>query len=79
MPLYEYRCTACGTEFESLVARAGDPAPHCPRCDAAGAERRWSTFAVVKSAAAPSPGPCGASDCACRSREESGFTRGDPS
>lgn len=34
MPLYDYRCTSCGTLFE---ARHGfnDPAPVCPACGAA--------------------------------------------
>ena len=70
MPLYEYRCAACGAEYESLVARAGDPAPECPRCGASGAARRWSTFAVVTSVAPKGTGPCGSSDCACRSPVE---------
>jgi putative FmdB family regulatory protein len=31
MPLYEYECTSCGHEFETLV-RTNDPAPSCPEC-----------------------------------------------
>ena len=32
-PIYCYRCTKCGTEFEAMrsVARRGKP-PACPKC-----------------------------------------------
>ncbi len=33
MPIYEYRCQACGHEFEKLV-RLSDPVPPCPSCGA---------------------------------------------
>lgn len=44
MPMYEFRCTACGTEFEALV-RAGD-SKACPQCASADVERLLSLFAV---------------------------------
>ena len=44
MPLYEYRCGACGARFEDLVA-AGSPAPPCPECGAARSERLLSAQA----------------------------------
>lgn len=67
MPIFEYRCTACGERYETLVSRADRATPHCPRCGAARAERLFSTFAVGRSQAkATSPGPCGSADCACR-------------
>ena len=38
MPLYDYRCEACGERFE---ARHGfnEPAPPCPACSAAAVKR----------------------------------------
>jgi putative FmdB family regulatory protein len=33
MPLFEYRCRACGNEFEYLVLRSSPPA-ECPACHA---------------------------------------------
>ena len=33
MPIYEYRCAACGNEFEMTrpISQSGDPAP-CTKC-----------------------------------------------
>ena len=43
MPLYDFRCPACGHEFEALAAVGGDAA--CPACGAADAERLLRPFA----------------------------------
>jgi putative FmdB family regulatory protein len=33
MPLYPFRCSDCGTEFEALVAKVtADPNAECPSC-----------------------------------------------
>ena len=39
MPVYQFRCPACGGEFEEKrpFARSGDPAP-CPGCGAEAAK-----------------------------------------
>lgn len=44
MPLFDFRCRACGREFEALV-RAGQP-PACPVCRSGDLERQLSLFAV---------------------------------
>lgn len=41
MPLYSYRCTACGTEFEALIASGETPA--CTSCGATSLERLISS------------------------------------
>ncbi len=47
MPIYEYRCTGCGAEFEELVSLAAAEQPQfCPVCGLPSAERLLSTFAV---------------------------------
>jgi putative FmdB family regulatory protein len=46
MPLFDFRCRACGHQFEALI-RPADPAP--PRCAACGGddlEKLLPTFAV---------------------------------
>jgi putative FmdB family regulatory protein len=52
VPMYEFRCAACGERFEALVD-AGTQALECRVCGAAGAERVLSTpsapFGLVKS------------------------------
>lgn len=55
MPIYEYRCTACGLEFEELVRNPAEEAEIvCPACGAGGAERRLSACAVRVSGGAGS-------------------------
>jgi putative FmdB family regulatory protein len=44
MPLFEYRCTACDSQFELLVR--GSSVPTCPSCGATTLEKMLSMFAV---------------------------------
>jgi len=48
MPLYEYKCEACGEAFERVRRTSERAAPVvCPVCGERGsAERVWSTVAV---------------------------------
>ena len=45
MPLYEYRCRSCQTQFETLILRASQPIV-CPSCSSESVERLISMFAV---------------------------------
>ena len=49
MPIYEYRCAACGTRSSSLLASYSTPDPSCPRCGKGELKRLVSTFATVRS------------------------------
>lgn len=44
MPTYEYRCTACATEFEKFQRMSDEPVAECPGCGAS-AERLLSAGA----------------------------------
>lgn len=33
MPIYEYRCAACGHELEALQKMSDDPLTQCPACE----------------------------------------------
>lgn len=44
MPLFDFRCRACGHEFEVLV-RHDTPPAECPQCHAGDPERLLSVFA----------------------------------
>lgn len=44
MPLYDYRCRACGHCFEALGRVAGTAT--CPACQSPDTERLLSSFAV---------------------------------
>lgn len=45
MPLYEYKCLACGHQFELLILRQSQTFA-CPACASASLERLLSMFAV---------------------------------
>ena len=36
MPIYEYRCTSCGSQKDHLQKMSADPLTHCPACGAEG-------------------------------------------
>src|SRR3954447_25237806 len=45
MPLYDFRCTRCGHEFEAL-SRPQDPPVACPSCQSGDLEKLLSGFAT---------------------------------
>ena len=49
MPIYEYRCAACGKRSSALVPSYSSPDPACPHCDRRELKRLVSTFATVRS------------------------------
>jgi putative FmdB family regulatory protein len=63
MPIFEFRCPACGHQFEDLVMGRAEPSQmHCPKCKRAGVERLLSVFASggASETARPSSGSgCG--------------------
>ena len=46
MPLFDYRCRACGHQFEALVRVQDAPPADCPECRSTTVERMLSTFAT---------------------------------
>jgi len=52
MPIYEYRCDACGERFEKLRRmQDSDQGVACPRCASEEIERLLSSFATTQCAA----------------------------
>ena len=45
MPILEFKCDSCGTEFEHLMLHSSAP-PKCPSCGSNELERVISTSAV---------------------------------
>jgi putative FmdB family regulatory protein len=57
MPLYEFECSQCGAEFETLVMKSSDKeAVKCPNCGSRKLEELLSTFASGSSDCAPGSG-----------------------
>jgi putative FmdB family regulatory protein len=44
MPLFDYKCRACGHTFEHLTRGGNEPS--CPQCNAADVEKLLSMFSV---------------------------------
>ncbi|HSD29973.1 MAG TPA: zinc ribbon domain-containing protein [Vicinamibacteria bacterium] len=67
MPLYEYRCGACGSRFE-LLRRVGQGSEGvaCPECGQADVEKEFSTFAASITGGAG--GDTGGASCSTSSR-----------
>jgi putative FmdB family regulatory protein len=64
MPMYEYRCDACGHAFERYSAGkvAQERVEACPRCGKQRVQKVFSTFASSSccgSDSAPASGGCG--------------------
>ena len=49
MPIYEYRCSACGKRSSALLPSYSSPDPACPHCGKTELKRLVSTFATVRS------------------------------
>lgn len=67
MPIYEYRCGQCESEFEKLVLNTSEKIA-CPKCKGKKVHRVMSAFAFsvggkFKSAASSSCGTCSATSC----------------
>ncbi len=65
MPIFEYRCDDCGSQFEKLV-RNGKAEVDCPKCGQAHVTQQLSVFAAHangKPQAAPMQGGCPAGMC----------------
>jgi putative FmdB family regulatory protein len=61
MPLYEFTCKECGSNYEELVSLNCKEYPPCPSCKSEKVEKKMSVFGGVSS---------GGSSCSGRS----GFT-----
>lgn len=65
MPLYEYICSECSSEFEKLV-RFSDPnidSPLCPKCGSRNTNKRLSMIASLNLGNSPLSGGVSNSSC----------------
>jgi putative FmdB family regulatory protein len=49
VPIYEYRCGACGKRSSALLPSFSSPDPACPHCGKHELHRLVSSFATVRS------------------------------
>jgi putative FmdB family regulatory protein len=65
MPLFEFRCEACGGSFEKRLDSANDvDKVVCSRCGAARVRRKMSSFAAVGGRTGNGYGAASAPACA---------------
>jgi putative FmdB family regulatory protein len=63
MPLYEYQCSDCGSEFEKMVRFSeADQAQACPTCRGQNTRKKISAFAALGGTAGSS-GSSGGGSC----------------
>jgi putative FmdB family regulatory protein len=58
MPIFEFHCRQCGSDFEELVAAFGDLAL-CPGCGSERVAKQVSSFAVAGEARQAGGNACG--------------------
>jgi putative FmdB family regulatory protein len=47
MPTYDYRCDACGHEFEEMQSFSAEPLKTCPKCGQEQLRRLFGTGAAI--------------------------------
>lgn len=63
MPIYEYRCSKCNQDFETLVFRSDEPV-NCPLCKGKRVRRLMSACGFKSSGNfTPSSGSSGCASC----------------
>ena len=65
MPLYEYRCNACGEEFEKQMRFSeADQLPVCPNCSSSNTRKKLSRVtSLIAGAAASAGGSSSSASC----------------
>lgn len=74
MPIYEYRCSSCGTQKEHLQKISAEPLTDCPECGAATYEKQLTAAGFqlkgsgwyatdFKGGSATAPAPSAAPPC----------------
>jgi putative FmdB family regulatory protein len=71
MPLYEYRCSECGRQFEVLMREGVTPV--CPACHGERVEKQLSAFAVGAASPKASPMPSGGPCAGCQNPSACGY------
>ncbi|NVM56591.1 MAG: zinc ribbon domain-containing protein [Desulfobacterales bacterium] len=65
MPLYEFRCRKCASEFEQIVFLTDQEPIKCPQCGGSNPERLLSIFssrnAATDTGTSPASSSCGVS------------------
>lgn len=56
MPIYEYRCKACGFSFEKLMKSTNQNTPECPKCGASEVIKEMSIFSSAGSSTSTGAG-----------------------
>ncbi|MEZ4862327.1 MAG: zinc ribbon domain-containing protein [Caldilineaceae bacterium] len=46
MPIYEFICQECGSEFEQIMSFSATKLPHCPRCNSTNVQRQVGRPAI---------------------------------
>jgi putative FmdB family regulatory protein len=64
MPMYEYKCRACGSVFEELVNQISQATLPCPKCSSKDTEKLMSACGTIMGGGKADFGCPSASSCA---------------
>jgi putative FmdB family regulatory protein len=64
MPIYEFKCADCGTEFERVVFSSDEVVLECPECNSKEVQKVLSVFAMGGEKS-PFAGATGSSSSSC--------------
>ena len=60
MPIYEFQCDDCGTDFEELYRTMSERRrPHCAKCGSGNVHKKLSRFATGGTSSGDDTGGCG--------------------
>ncbi|OGS33710.1 MAG: hypothetical protein A2293_15355 [Elusimicrobia bacterium RIFOXYB2_FULL_49_7] len=60
MPLYDFRCRSCNTQFEEFVPLSVKGGPACPECGKGNSEKLISAVGIMGGGGNSGKGRCGA-------------------
>lgn len=63
MPLFEYKCSECESQFEILTKSSNDNDISCPECNSTKVKKLFSAFSATTGSVSYSDSSCSTGNC----------------